>query len=528
MSPNYERRRSPGGRVDERIESRIAVHDSNHVEIKLDYTIDSRERSNRYRVATYLFIPKSLGINAHSYPKEQLYCDLQSYIRLKTPSSTLETIADADDLLSPLGSVDSLLGQLELRPKDTHLRHQIGHELRMFACIVRARLRDHVRAFRGQLRQLQGHHQPQVRLADLTHLSTAMLRALGNAVQAWRQRRPRFMSHSLPRELCEIYRSTDEYLSGVLEEKLTSLIDAIDRHGRDSAALLSVRDAARARLMAESTYQRGAGYAEPTGTNDETFLFRRGLLKKLVMSVLWLEIDKQREGAGAAQLGAAIAAGAAMFVALVVTVLHARWYMINTWPFIIAATVTYMLKDRVKDFLKSFFQSRTSRWLADYSVSIRDPTTDRSIGRCRESVGYVAVEQLPAEVLAARFAEASSHVEARAKPELVLKYEKSIRVSGPALVSRGHLHDYDVNDIVRLSLAQFLLRADDPRATLAMYDPECDRITRRAFRKVYHLNIVMVFRAGHARCTPLIRHFRVVFDKKGIRRLEERTRDQQS
>jgi hypothetical protein len=56
---------------EELIDSRLRVHDDNQVEIKLDYAIDTNRRHNRYRVETYFFVPKSLGLDVHAYPREQ-------------------------------------------------------------------------------------------------------------------------------------------------------------------------------------------------------------------------------------------------------------------------------------------------------------------------------------------------------------------------------------------------------------------------------------------------------------------------
>jgi hypothetical protein len=40
------------------------------------------------------------------------------------------------------------------------------------------------------------------------------------------------------------------------------------------------------------------------------------------------------------------------------------------------------------------------------------------------------------------------------------------------------------------------VRADDPTSTVPVYDPDADAVTTRSFHKVYHLNLVMVFRCG--------------------------------
>ena len=78
------------------IESRIEVHDSNQFEVKLDYAIDPTRRKSHYRVDAYFFLPKSLGINSHTYDRAQFFSDVQAYLRFKTPALPLVSVLDAE------------------------------------------------------------------------------------------------------------------------------------------------------------------------------------------------------------------------------------------------------------------------------------------------------------------------------------------------------------------------------------------------------------------------------------------------
>lgn len=467
-------------------------------------------------------MPRALGINRHSYPSEHFYSDVQSYIRFKTPVITLRTLADEDDPLSPLRSIDDLIESLRQAPRDDGVRRRLGQELRMLGCVARARIRDRVRTVRERIRMVtDASTTGDTKVSDARVLVDRLLIDVDLLLTTWRRRRPDFVDGDLPPETCETYACTDEYLSLILEQKLTQVLADIDARPDLRRALEGARSRVRDAVMSERAYRHGAGHDGADDGDEEYFVFRRGMLKKFVNSVLWLEISKQKEGRGLGNLGAAIAAGTAMAFALVIAVLGSRWYVTNTWAFVVAGTITYILKDRIKDWLKGFFSSRSGRWLADYAVDIRDPVTGNEIGRCRESFHYLPAAKIPRDVLAFRHADARSPIEPAAKPEVVIKYEKSVRLGSTALVERLHLQDYEVNDIMRFSLAQFLVRADDPTSTVPVYDPETDAVTTRAFHKVYHLNVVMVFRAVDA--PPLMKRVRVVFDKHGIRRLEEVT-----
>jgi hypothetical protein len=113
-----------------------------------------------------------------------------------------------------------------------------------------------------------------------------------------------------------------------------------------------------------------------------------------------------------------------MAFALMAAIVGSRWYVMNTWGFVVAGTLTYILKDRIKDWLKGFFSSRTGRWLADYAVDIRDPVTGK---RDRPLPRVVPLpEPLEDPARRARLPPRRRPLADRtaAKPEVVIKYEK--------------------------------------------------------------------------------------------------------
>ena len=142
------------------------------------------------------------------------------------------------------------------------------------------------------------------------------------------------------------------------------------------------------------------------------------------------------------------------------------------------------------------------------------------LGRCRESFSYLRPKDVPQAVLKLRHNGRPESIEAQAKPETVLRYEKEVRLRSQVIANRMHLEDYDVDDIIRFGMQQFLVRADDPVESVSLYDPDLDMVERRPFPKVYHVNLVMVLTAESDPDNPSVRRVRVIFDKDGIRRLE--------
>jgi hypothetical protein len=132
------------------------------------------------------------------------------------------------------------------------------------------------------------------------------------------------------------------------------------------------------------------------------------------------------------------------------------------------------------------------------------------------------MDDVPDAIQQVRRNDAEVSIERMCKPEVVMRYAKDVKLDDRAIIQRLHVDDYDVNDIIRFSFARFLRRADDPHSELPVYDEAEDRVDTRAFRKVYHVNIVLAFHTPSVKKSqPTFKRVRVVFDKNRIRRLDE-------
>lgn len=420
---------------------------------------------------------------------------------------------------SPLTRARELIEQPVELGRSEELRDQLSHELRLFGCIIRSRLRDTVNDFRDRLKPLRQREERDVAVDDLIAGFERFADSLDELIESFRGLRADVLDVEFPRQMRESYAFVDEFLSLEMETRLSRLVGAIDRCAGLAGEFAEARTRFRDRILDERRYRSGAGYLVVDGESD-LFVYRRGKLKKFVMSVLWLEVAKEKEGRKLVNMGAAIAAGVAMLFAVLATIAQTQAWAVNTSEFVVAAVITYMLKDRIKDWLKNFFSKRLTRFLFDYSVTVRDPISGKALGRCREALNYLDLEDVPRPVMALRRRDARVSIDAEAKPEIVLRYEKDVRLDGQAAVDRLGANQFDLNDIMRFSLARFLQRADDPVAAVPLLDEEADAVVSVPFRKLYHLNLILVLRSATYDLETMKR-IRVVFDKDAIRKLDE-------
>jgi len=121
---------------------RMKVHDRFQLEIKFSLPLRAELREEAMRVEAFLFVPASLDINPNTYTKEAFYQDLKSYTRYGTPELTLAEVLDDSCAHSPFARLGKLREALRARPPDEAALHQADYELRILACLFRARTRS--------------------------------------------------------------------------------------------------------------------------------------------------------------------------------------------------------------------------------------------------------------------------------------------------------------------------------------------------------------------------------------------------
>ncbi len=524
------------------IDSRVGVHDIHQFEVKLDYAIDATRRNNRYRIDTFFFVPYSLGVGPQSYSRDQFYADMQAYIRFKTPEMSLDHLLDPQSELSPFARIERLAGA----PTEAHdagalgdgalvdvaLADKLEHELLLLGCLVRSNLRDRVHQIRaafagheaggGEVLAPGGSRRFEVlRPADVSDVCELLVDEIDRVIDRLRKLRTRAHADGWSVRLLEVIDLTDEYVSVNAEIQLTVLIAQIDLETSLEGGFGQARAAMAARILAERQHRRDNGYAavlHDEGDNEH-FIYRRSFLKKVVMSVLFLKIRRQSESDKAAGLAAASTAALAMLVATGAALVAQARYGVNTLPFVVALVASYVVKDRIKEWLKHYLAGKLAPWIADYAVDIRDPSTDVAIGRCRETVTWLTAGRVPPDVWKLRHAGADGSLEIRTKAELVLHYRKQIKLRSE-IIGDHHRRLHDINDIIRFDITPFLARADNPLKPTSRYLADEDRVVSLMLPKVHHLNLVFVLTALDSDKPPQLERVRVVFDKAGIKRVE--------
>ncbi len=506
--------------VDRRLES----HDANQLELKLGYRVDPGSRRQRYRAEMYIFVPRTLAITRDSYPSARFYQDTATFIRLKTPKVAVAGLAQEGNGSSrwfdPLQrELDAMLAG-SARGGST----QAVRLIKLLGCVYRRALLDDAADLRARFDSTSGDMGPPQQREAARALEQFRVE-VGRALTRLRELGARCEHAAVPERVREVWRTVDEYVSLLAEQALTSLVALVERRApRDSRAveLQTTRDLVAADAVAQYEFRRERSYpswVETTGDN-ELLPYRRRLLKRIVCSLLYLDVRREESGAIIRNMAAMTAAGVAMLFATVAAIAAQNvWGATLSSAFIGAMVVSYIIKDRIKDWGKALLASRAGRTLPDHALHIRCSDTGDALGRCSESMTVLEPSEIAPEIRELRHFDHPSAAAADGRPETVIRYVKDVRLSSAALAARTEADG--LTDIIRFSVAHLRSRMDDPEEDWLHVHPDTRELVSVRCARVYHLNVVLRLTTGTGRDKHTeLERIRVVLDRRGIKRVE--------
>ncbi len=495
---------------------RIHAHDANQLELRLAYTLDDAGPKH-YTTEVFFFLPRVLGVTGTTYPRARFYEDTQAFVRYQTPRVSLEALADPADPGGWFERVSTPLGPLLAGRRAATEPVLAG--LKLLGCVYRGALNREAATLAQRFAGLETLEESvrATRIGAMEGDLTSFATRVGAALERLRSLGSRCALTAVPAGVAETWRCVDELVALVAEEACTSLVAQLDAHGgaeRTSRRLL-------AELAADQyRHRRAHGYpsfVEPD-TENETLPYRRAVLRRMVSSALFLDVEHPDGGALVANLAGILAASVAMLFAVVTTIWATRRFDMASAAFVLVAVGSYAVKDRLKEWGKWLFGRRAARYVPDQLVHIRRPADGRLLGACRETVSIAEADSAPVEIRELRHADHPDEVSADGRPETCIRYTKQMRLRREALAGQPA---QALNDIVRFNLGHLRGRMDVPYEDRAYVDPESLELLTARCARVHHVNLVIRVTVGRGRkATTEWDRVRLVMDQRGIKRVE--------
>jgi hypothetical protein len=495
------------------IRYRIDRHDRSQLELKLDYPLREGARLQNYLVQTFVFVPRVLDLTKRSYSKESFYADSANFLRMTTPRRRLSDLSEKSAVKPWAHELQRELA--DLREGDTAGFEQAERSLKLLGCVFKGALRDGRKTL---FLDLEPHFQ-QGDLASIDACVSTFIEDLLGALRRLRKVAQKGGGEDLPGELADAWHAVDEYSALIVEEAITEILLQLERRTPADSLPELVE---RLKKTATDLYRhrRDCGYETYVAVDGENeyLAHRWRVLKRFLSSALYVKVDREETGLMALDIIGGVAAALAMLVATVsILFINERWPANLSWAFVTAMVVSYVVKDRLKEWGKRSLGRRLTRGLSDHVLKLRSPSTGRILGKCKENFTIKKVKDVPLEVADLRFADLESHDAIEGRPETVMWYTKEISLSSEEMRSEFPGAS-GITDVFRLNVNPMLSRMDDTHEQYNYVHPESGELRSARCARVYHVNIVLCLstEAGEMNLTRV----RAVLNKKGLLRVE--------
>lgn len=555
MDEPIEDNSSTDVRLSKLLRSHVNVHEVNQLEIIISYALRAKSspqdwiQPERYEVDAFFVYPQQTRISKDNYPIVRFYNDIRSFIRFREPKLSFKEILGMGrrGQRSPLVLIENYIRQVT-RGDTAESPDAVIEESRIFGCsyfsYFQRRMERFERSFLSNLAQQTGkdpeHHSLDLRLLlseaeENLDKSYFVLRTWRTIVGLVEEMPKGFLS-----PLRDEINNVNEYCSYIfragllrLSYFLDSLGPAVDRDG-----LEGIRSKLKTYMRLERWYSYKAGFfwitEESAQESREQFLFRRGVLKRRIWSSLYLNTRKKPLFAVQRQIGAMIGsalAGAWGFLATVFIGFFAfsapqreNLWSYGTFLFLTLASFSYVLKDRIKEFGRGYFEGGLLGNIPDTSNRViyhhhLEKEEGVNVGTIQEKSRYVSLSKLPKEVynLVVHFNKDNSDI---LDLKSIIHYQKVFHLAKVTSVTALR-KIRAVHDIIRLFVDSYLAPLD-ARVQEVLVFANDGSVKKIPAHKVYYMDVVLrkTVHLEESRDSKVtFEYYRVVLSKQGIERI---------
>ena len=481
------------------------IHDRYQAEVNVNYSLmESESLRHEYEIETYIFAPKSLGVNRHTFSKSNFYKSIQNFIRLKASSVLLEDLTGFGR--DYLGQIKSAIIKYEEDDREVNFT-QLSQNLKLFCCSFESSLRKRRRKVIKNLPNNKFAPEAREYLAQ----STTM-------VQNFREMRKLLIKRIKGRKLFNLI---DEYLSYIVYTNAFKLLSVLkNKKNLQNNDLEVLRGEVLRIIQGEFSYGKASQFLLPSneGTNEEYVYRNKVILKKPIWGILHLDIDKRDEGGFREHIILSLAAGISMVVATLLAFYFQKRFGNFTFPFFVALVLGYMAKDRIKEALRIILTDKILSKTVDKNTKIFSHSGSK-IGHLTETFSFQSKSELPKEVFEMREKNRDEDIHRdNSYDENVLVYKKKVKLNPKKFrQSYDKLHAEGIKDLIRFNITPFLYRMDNPIHYAHGLTEDGEEMERIKCHRVYHINFVLKF---SDRVKESLDRYRIVLNRKGILNIE--------
>lgn len=428
------------------IDLQTKIHDNFTLEFKVGFIAKENQnilKVNDFVMNTWIFVPNSLDINKSKYSKDDFYRDIKSGVRLITPTYRLHDLAN-DDTLLPYQLLETNVKAIQ---DDAESHDTLLHAIKMYCAISKSSTREAYNA----ITKSKG--------SNLHSQAIDFLNDAPKVLSKFRKLKDQ-LDEKTDQQIQQAFRYGDEFLSNILEQYGYRLREFVRIN--HAAEYQQLEPIFKKTLIAEKEYKSAQNYLRIHRESDDgnsRFVYHASLLKKFAESDLFLQANKSHNTFLIEQIFYSAAAGVAMIFATVASFFFQQKYGNFTFPFLVALVISYMFKDRLKDWLRLIFAKRLSSKIYDTKTVFR--INKQKIGWTKDSFDFVEGDKVPQEVFAARQRTQLFNM-VSGNDEKIILYRKKVQLNRDQLAKASPYPLNGINDLIRFNITEFLRKMDNP------------------------------------------------------------------
>lgn len=461
-------------------------------------------RKKKYSVDVYFFLPISLGINRKNYTKVDFYREVSSYIKIDPPKVLLADLVKGEDKVSLLlkKAFQNYISN------DKESLENLDTLLKIYVNVLKKAVKRELRGIRKVGEE-----------AEMNRLAQRLIKNFGRVLVLIRNFEKEYAGDDFEdSEAKQKLKIIDEYVSTLYTKYLYSIWQIVEK--LEMSESLKTKALITDGIYKEYEYKLKQAYpiaeAKDFSKENENFLYRWEMIKSFINNKLILTTRFDKENKWLIQFYYSLAAGIAMIFATAIAFYYNQKYGNFTMRFFVVLVISYMFKDRIKDWIKDLINYLLKKETYDHTINIYDDNSN-IIGEISQGFNFVAQRNLSKEILEIRNSKHLTDIEDN-NIERVMHYKSKIKLHSSKLY-----HFYKgvgfrgLNDVTYFNTSPLLMRMEQPDTDLLLMD-EDKKFTRIKSEKVYHINLIIAY---SDKKNKNYKRYRIVLNRKGIKQVKE-------
>jgi len=208
-----------------------------------------------------------------------------------------------------------------------------------------------------------------------------------------------------------------------------------------------------------------------------------------------------------------IAAGVAMIFATGIAFYYGKKFGNFTYGLFVVLVVSYMFKDRIKEWGRNLFNTILKKQMLDHRFSLYD-NNEKKIGISYSGFSFIPKRNLPQDIYKLRYGKDRNE---RNTQEKIMKFKRKVKINSRRMNKTfNDLQIRGINDVLKFNFLPLTLRLEDPDIPLYLHNKKMS-VSRVTTQKTIPVNMILAI-SSHGE--KIYHHYRLLINRNGIRKLK--------